>query len=403
MRTPPSLLLLLASIPALLMALSATLTWPLVYRWHGDPTLYDRYAQQLLQGAIPYRDFTVEYPPLALLAFVIPRLMAFGRPIETSEYISLLLVANALFCVVTTFITLQIGQATGVRSRFVVGAMTVLMLILSPVLPWRYDIFPTMLSALGMLAAVRGQSALAGWWLGTGIAAKLYPAVLGPFTALQLMVARRWRAFAWLLGGGILALVVTVLPFYILAGNALWTFISYHEQRGLQIESVGGGIVTLGSKLGWTHAETVYNFGAQHLTSPWADVILPLLTPLLIAAYTIVLFVAYRHFRTRPDDKRVLVSLSAAALLVFIITNKVFSPQYLVWLLPFIPLLNWRQVSLFAAICVVTVVIFPFNYEAMLGLELWTVVLLNVRNAATIALLVWIVFGTWRTALNPAS
>lgn len=400
MRISPLRMLFLALMPSVALVLGAVPSWFLFRQWQGDVGIYARYAQRLFQGEVPFRDFTVEYPPLALLAFLLPQLAAFGRTIGTQTYAFLLLGENALFCVATTAAMLHVALAIGVRPRFVVSTLAGLAFLLSPVLPWRFDMFPAMLTALGLFAMVRRRPLAAGWWLGAGVAAKLYPAVLGPVVLLQLALARRWRAFGELIAGGALALALTVLPVYVLAGSTLWVFLTYHAQRGIQIESVAGGIIGLGAKLGLTQATIVFNFGALHFVSPWADTMLPVLTPMFVALYIGVLFVAYNCFRANAGDKRSLIALWSAALLAFIITNKVFSPQYLVWLFPFVPFLSRRQIGLFAAICVATVIIFPFQYQAMLALDLWAVLLLNLRNAATIVLCVWILAATWRDSTS---
>src|SRR5207249_2134955 len=99
-----------------------------------------------------------------------------------------------------------------------------------------------------------------------------------------------------------------------------------------------------------------------------------------------------------------LVAYSVAALLAFIATNKVFSPQYLIWLLPFAPLLRLRQASALLAICALTIVLFPFDYDHLLSMELLPVLLLNLRNLLVVALLVWLMVDrappSWRTALG---
>ena len=60
--------------------------WSLVH--HGpfrphvestDVAIYQSYAQQTLQGRIPYRDFSLEYPPGFLLPALAPRRMTSSR------------------------------------------------------------------------------------------------------------------------------------------------------------------------------------------------------------------------------------------------------------------------------------------------------------------------------------
>ena len=331
---------LLALLPTLALVVGALLTWPAVGRWHGDLAIYARYADELVRGALPYRDFRPEYPPLALLPFVVPRVLVRGRPLSADAYRLLFLAENAVFCWLTTLTTIWIARLTRLASAGRIAALlTVLTAILSPLLPWRFDLFPALLTALALLALLRNQHAVGGTWLGLGVAAKLYPIVLGPVFGLQYLMLRRWRALGALIVGGALALALTVLPFWLIDRAGLLAFLAYHEQRGVQLESLAGGLICLGHMLGLTTVQIEFNYGAMHLASPWSQVILPWLTPLLLLTYGIVLLVAYTRFRAElrtqpaPDGRQVLVQLCVAALLAFIVTNKVFSPQYVVWLL----------------------------------------------------------------------
>src|SRR5438034_10028682 len=42
----------------------------------GDVPIYERYGNRIEAGDVPYADFRVEYPPLALPAFVVPALLS---------------------------------------------------------------------------------------------------------------------------------------------------------------------------------------------------------------------------------------------------------------------------------------------------------------------------------------
>ena len=409
----------LALLPMLALLAGSHFSWLLVARWHGDVLIYARYAEQVMQGALPYRDFTLEYPPLALVPFVLPRLLVLGGELDAEQYRTLFLLQSALYVWLISLVALALAER---RRGQVTLWMTVLVSVLSPFLPWRFDLFPALLTALAVLAAVRVRAGASGVWLGLGVAAKLYPLVVGPLLGVYVFTAGRaaaptntqpvavWHPLALLRYclGGAMALAATVLPFFLLAPVGLLGFLEYHEQRGLQIESVAGGAVLLGRLLGLTEASMDFNYGAFHLASPWADALLPILTPLLIVLYGLLMILAWRALRLRTNrlglgatgGERVhrLIALVCAALLLFITTSKVFSPQYLVWLLPFAPLLRPRQIALFAGICTATVAIFPFGYDALLALERWAVLLLNARNAATVLLLVWLVMDTVRVA-----
>jgi len=88
--------LLAIQLIALLTVVFVTL--PLVGQWHAlDLSIYYKDSLQLLRGQLPYRDFALEYPPLALLPFALPRLATLGRRIDFIGYVWLFLIQNAIF------------------------------------------------------------------------------------------------------------------------------------------------------------------------------------------------------------------------------------------------------------------------------------------------------------------
>ena len=93
-----------ALIAALLMTI-ALATLPTVGQWHaGDLKLYFNDSQQLVRGKLPYRDFAIEYPPLALAPFVLPWLLAAGRPLPFTDYVVLFLLQNVFSCIVLALV-----------------------------------------------------------------------------------------------------------------------------------------------------------------------------------------------------------------------------------------------------------------------------------------------------------
>src|SRR3954447_12630197 len=65
---------------SLVVGLTAVLSWhiPSLYGEQGvervrhDPLVYERYCREIAQGHVPYRDFRVEYPPLAIPIWLVP-------------------------------------------------------------------------------------------------------------------------------------------------------------------------------------------------------------------------------------------------------------------------------------------------------------------------------------------
>jgi Glycosyltransferase family 87 len=369
-------------------------TLPSIAQWHAlDLSIYYQDSLQLLRGRVPYRDFALEYPPLALLPFALPRLAIFGQRIDFIGYVWLFLIQNAIF---STLIALVIMRIRGLRAAGPALTLYALLVAVSaPLLPWRYDLFPALLTALALLCVLRQRPGWAGIWLGLGVAAKLYPAVLLPVFGAYYLAGKNRPALLRLALGSVGALAATLLPFVLIAPGPLLSFLQYHQLRGLQLESLPAGVIVLAHVLGRTPAQLAFNYGALHVEAPLAGAVLRWLPIVVVVTFGAVLAGCLARFREeQAAGGRVtsasLVAFSVAALLAFIVTNKVFSPQYIIWLLPFAPLLRLRQAGVLLAICALTILLFPFNYHRLLGMELLPVLLLNARNLLAVALLIWL-------------
>jgi uncharacterized membrane protein len=394
--------LLAAQLIALLAVALATL--PTVARWHAlDLTLYYQNSFRLLHGQLPYRDFALEYPPLALLPFVLPRVATLGLPIDFSGYVWLFLIQNAVFSTLIALIVARIHSPQASALAF----YALLVAVSAPLLPWRYDLFPALLTALALLSLLRGRPIWAGIWLGLGIAAKLYPIVLLPIFGAYYLASRNRLALARLAMGCVGAMAVTLLPFALTAPEQLLSFLRYHQLRGLQLESLPAGVIVLAHVIGLTPARLDFNYGALHLVSPLAAAALAWLPIALLGVFGVVLACCAARFREEQlaggVTNETLVAYCAAALLAFIVTNKVFSPQYIIWLLPFAALLRARQAATLLAICGLTIALFPFDYDHLLAMQIWPVLLLNLRNLLALALLIWLLIDHAPSARLQAS
>ena len=127
-----------------------------------------------------------------------------------------------------------------------------------------------------------------------------------------------------------------------------------------------------------------FSYGCINVDSP-ASPFLVRLAPsitlvLLLAATLFSLWLLLRRpagSPGKPAPGGVLVGCTSLLLLVFIAGNKVFSPQYLIWLLPFLPLLPLpprpRRLCLgvFAVVCVLTTVLVLTWRRHVVGNPAW--------------------------------
>ena len=394
----------LAVLVLLQMAAILGCGWATLYngylKFHeGDLIYYYAASAPIWQGHVPYRDFALAYPPFALVPFLLPHLTPAGAAFGLAVYERAFLVESALW---STLLALLLIRATS-RWKFALptecalGVYALVALIFSGLLPWRFDLFPTLLTFLAFFSLLSGRPLASGVWLGLGIGAKLYPAALVPVFALYLL-AQGKRRDALRLGLGCFgACLAWLLPFVHVPPASLFQFVTFHQQRGLEIESLGAGAILAGHALGLTQARLMLNYGAYHLASPWAAAILRALPALFLSVYGLTLAGAWKAFRREAGtpagrvEPETLARYVVAALLAFIACNKVFSTSYVIWLLPFVPLLRPREMAQMVILFALTIAIYPYNFSEILDMRLTGVLLLNGRNLLLVALLVQLV------------
>ncbi len=387
---------LLAIQSVLLVAVGFLSLYQIIVK-HDDLKLYYQYSLKMMQGLVPYRDFPIEYPPLALPPFILPWLAALGQPLSLTGYNCLFMLENLLLSILMGLLLLPIAKhlRLGRSSAQVLKVYVLLVAIAAPLLPWRYDLFPALLTQLALLFVLINRPTLAGIWLGLGITAKLYPILFLPIFGAYYLTKREYRGLLRLLLGSLGAVCLSLLPFALMAGEKLLFFLGYHQTRGLQIESIPAGAIALLSLLRLTEVKKVSNYGSHNLVSPLGDSVLQWLPWVFILAFVVVIASCLFYFRSERVTKGTVIDESLVAYLVltiltFIATGKVFSPQYIIWLLPFGPLLRPRQVGVLIAIFAMTIAIFPLRYDLLLTFHPIGVLLLNLRNLLVVILLFWL-------------
>ncbi|TMK78914.1 MAG: DUF2029 domain-containing protein [Actinobacteria bacterium] len=329
-----------------------------------DTPVYERYGSAMADGRVPYRDFRLEYPPGALPVFALP---ALGDP--STDTFRRRLEALMIFFGEATIVFVAVALvALGAGTARLLGALGFLALgpvALGPVVLSRFDLWPTALIAAALAALVSGRLRLGHAVLGAAVAAKLFPAVLAPL-ALAYVWRREGRREALVCGAflaGVVALVFA--PFVALSsggvGHSLWS----QSSRPLQIESLGSGLLLAAHQVFGTAITMSSSHGSQNLAGTAPDVLATLQTVAQVAA----LLAIWALFARGPAGRERLVQASAAALVAFVALGKVLSPQFLIWLIPVVPLVRGRRgvvaAALLAAALVLTQLWFPYRYWSL--------------------------------------
>jgi hypothetical protein len=308
---------------------------------YGDAALYGHYAHEMTSGHWPYRDFFDEYPVLAQPLFFLVRLLP-GPFITSFKW-------TMAACGVAALVLLVVAmRGSIVRVAAAAGVVALSPLIVGPVFLNTYDLFPALLVIAALLAFLRGRERTAYVLLALAVAAKVYPLVLLPLALIET-----WdrggrdavrRAVVWF--GGVLVLVH--LPFAIMGPGGLRFSYWVQLKRGLEAESLGGGILLVLDRVG-LHSVTLRDEapGSRDAVGSVASAIAVLSSLVVVAA---VLYVAWVYLRGRRD----LLLAGAAAVTAFVAFGKVLSPQYLSWLVPLVPAAGLAAAAVLAVALVLT-------------------------------------------------
>src|SRR5438067_272574 len=205
------------------------------------------------------------------------------------------------------------------------------------------------------------------------------------------------RDFAAYRPGFVVTLLVLNLAFYAIWGDGYVRSFTYHMDRGIQIESTYAGALMAGDGFGQP-ISVGRSHAAAGLETPYTGLVKSLSGPLFLALVGAIAwrFLALRRALPPAARDLAVLLLGTVLLLAFILTNKVFSPQYLLWLGPLFALAYGFRPRLAPAVLALllasalTQAIFPVFYRQLKELRAPLIVLLNLRNLILVALLAWL-------------
>ena len=267
---------------------------------------------------IPYLDYPLEYPVgTGLLVWLVSALTG-GR--------------TAFFCV-TAALLIAAGLLV-VRLARLFEAANVWLLVLAPALPLyvalNWDLFAILPMVAALLLLRRGRAGWGALALTAAVWTKFFPVVLLPLALLDRALRWRWREVAVIAGIFTAGSVALNAPFALERTTAGWRlregwryFFRFNQERPREVNV-------------WNLVE----LAGIPLTTAQINRLSALLLLAGIGAIVAVMVAAGRRAgRTTPAGDRLLpAALSALGWWFFV--NKVYSPQYSLWLLVLLALLG---------------------------------------------------------------
>jgi hypothetical protein len=373
-----------------------------------DTPVYQRYGNAIADGKVPYRDFAVEYPPGALPMFALPGLAEPGSGQDVSpgfrrsfETLMWLCGAAALLAMAVVLRALRRPPA---QVWAVLAFTAVAPLLLGSVTRSRFDLWPAALVVAALAALVSGRLRIGHALLALGVTAKLYPAALLPLGVAYVWRRAGRREALTCLGIFAGAIALVFLPFVVLSPGGVWDSLSGQLSRPLQVESLGSALLLAAHHIFDVGVTGNTSHGSQNLAGSAADAMAIASTVVQVA----VLIWIWTAFARGPANAELLVRASAAAVCALVAFGKVLSPQFLIWLIPVVPLVRGRRgllaSGLLAAALVMTQLWFPFRYFRLaLDFEQGLSFLLLGRDLVLVALTVLLLTSLRRGATRPES
>jgi Glycosyltransferase family 87 len=345
--------------------------------------IYQGWYEVLRHGTFPLDDVTWQYPPAAALAILSPGLLPF------LDYPTAFFVLACLSDLVVLSLLLHTGPRPGRSLRgawvWVLGVP-----LLGPTVYSRYDLMVTAVAVAALLAGAR-HPRIAGALVGFGAMVKVWPALL-----LVGAVRRRVWGAAAVTAGAIGALFAVAMP-------GAFAFLTFQRDRGTEVESLGALVFHVARHFGW-HGEVLLNYGSIEFLGPHVQAVstAALLLTALAFGWLLLWRLSAARFRSHT-----LADAAFTAVLMFTITSRVISPQYMVWLVGLAAVcLCFRagRMTLPAVLVLlaafVTVLEFPAGFSHVVVSDWYGITLLLLRNGLLLAATVTAARALWRSTVT---
>ncbi|WP_425508581.1 glycosyltransferase 87 family protein [Streptomyces genisteinicus] len=333
--------------------------------------IYRGWYEVLRTGTFPLDDVTWQYPPAAALAILSPGLLPW-LPYDTAFFVLVCL------CDLLVLLMLRAAQRPDARQR-AVWAWVAGVPLLGPTVYARYDLMVTAVAVAALLAGARRPRVL-GALAAFGALLKVWPVLL-------LVGVERGRAArrAW---GAAAVTAVALTAGFVVAMPGATAFLGFQRDRGTEVESLGALVFHVARHLGW-RGEVLLNYGSVEFVGPYVGVVSAV--ALALSAAAMVWLLVWR-LRAREWGPATTADAAFTAVLLFTVTSRVISPQYLVWLVGLAAVCLVRRETrmgrpalLVLAATAVTVLEFPVWFGHVVASDALGIGLLVARNGLLVA------------------
>ncbi len=373
-----------------------------------DLPVRSSYSALVLDGALPYRDFFFEYPPLAAPAIAVPGIV--GTEVDAYRFG----IAAATFLVTTATLLLAgaIARRTAGSAAAAMATVALSPLLLGAVVRLHFDPLAVALTLAAIAALLSRRPALGMALVGAGAMTKGFPIGVAPVALVWLWFgAGRGEAIRGAVALGATLLVIGAAWLALSPEGALDSM-SYQLDRPVQLESSPASALFALAKLGGDDPISVASHGADAVVHPLDGPVGIAFAAALLTALATLTALAGRAARgwaalgggaaASSMALRPLALAALTAVAAYVAFGRVLSPQYMIWVVPLLALaVAWRMRALAAltgAACLLTLAEFPSRYVELSQFEALAIGITAMRNAALILAVLTAGVWLWREA-----
>jgi len=349
--------------------------------------------ERLDVGGVPYRDTAVEYPVLTGgFMWLTAELTRGVHSLDTnwSELVVFVSLSALLLGACGLLITTATAHAAGRRPYDAAIFALSPLLVIHAFSNW--DLLAMALTSGALLAWAREKPVLAGTLIGLGAAAKLYPIFLLVAIAILAIRTRRYAPALWATVSAVLVWLTVNVPIALAYYHGWSEFYRFSLERPTERSTV------------WAMGKTLADVGVGAADAPFWKPSGTAVAIALIVALGVVAVIGLRA----PVKPR-LAQLAFLVVLAFLLTTKVWSPQYSLWLVPLLALarprwrlnLLWQFTEIAVWFLTLTVLLQLSHPEQNHGIGYgWLMVVVVVRDVLLLTLAALIVREMWRPELD---
>lgn len=358
----------------------------------GDVELYHHWLHAFDHGRYPLDDQRWQYPPGAAAPMLLPHLLP-------GSYYALFFVMCLVADVAVFGMLLRAAKRDPKPSMAGPWLWTLGIAAIGPMAYGRYDLVVTASAVAALtvtLRSKRGTAVARGVLIGVGTFLKVWPAAF-------LFGAPKRRNGRLLVGVAAATAVVPTLLLQ-LAFPGVLSFLTNQKSRGIQVESVFATPFLVGNWFGLSRHIENTKYGAYEYLGPGVAGAGKAALVATVAGFGVLLLIRRRAaVRGGFPFPALLADVGFAAVLVAVVTSRVLSPQYLVWLLGVAAVCLTRRETLMRTpawlvlgATSVTQLIFPLFYHSIRHGQVSTGAILLGRNAVLVVAAVVALRALWR-------